>query len=244
VKHPSDIFSLGDEVEAKILSLDKSDKKISLGIKQLQDNPWDTMESKYSTGSIYKGVVKNLTQFGAFVELEEGIEGLVHVNDMSWTQIIKHPKQLIKKNDEIDVKVLEISTQDRKLSLGIKQLEEDPWESIKESYPENHKMNCEVIKVLDRGVIFMVDSNIEGLAPTAKSIPDDVKEEMKKEIKAGNKYDVTVIKIDLNNRKIILSIDQFADEMAGASYEPEQIEPDKIEVPQDIIDKIKDSKED
>jgi small subunit ribosomal protein S1 len=244
VKHPSDIFSLGDEVEAKILSLDKSDKKISLGIKQLQDNPWDTMESKYSTGSIYKGVVKNLTQFGAFVELEEGIEGLVHVNDMSWTQIIKHPKQLIKKNDEIDVKVLEISTQDRKLSLGIKQLEEDPWESIKESYPENHKMNCEVIKVLDRGVIFMVDSNIEGLAPTAKSIPDDVKEEMKKEIKVGNKYDVTVIKIDSNNRKIILSIDQFADEMAGASYEPEQIEPDKIEVPQDIIDKIKDSKED
>ena len=244
VKHPSDIFSLGDEVEAKILSLDKSDKKISLGIKQLQDNPWDTMESKYSTGSIYKGVVKNLTQFGAFVELEEGIEGLVHVNDMSWTQIIKHPKQLIKKNDEIDVKVLEISTQDRKLSLGIKQLEEDPWESIKESYPENHKMNCEVIKVLDRGVIFTVDSNIEGLAPTAKSIPDDVKEEMKKEIKAGNKYDVTVIKIDSNNRKIILSIDQFADEMAGASYEPEQIEPDKIEVPQDIIDKIKDSKED
>ena len=244
VKHPSDIFSLGDEVEAKILSLDKSDKKISLGIKQLQDNPWDTMESKYSTGSIYKGIVKNLTQFGAFVELEEGIEGLVHVNDMSWTQIIKHPKQLIKKNDEIDVKVLEISTEDRKLSLGIKQLEEDPWESIKESYPENHKMNCEVIKVLDRGIIFTVDSNIEGLAPTAKNISDDVKEEMKKEIKAGNKYDVTVIKIDSNNRKIILSIDQFADEMAGASYEPEQIEPDKIEVPQDIIDKIKDSKED
>ena len=244
VKHPSDIFSLGDEVEAKILSLDKSDKKISLGIKQLQDNPWDTMESKYSAGSIYKGVVKNLTQFGAFVELEEGIEGLVHVNDMSWTQIIKHPKQLIKKNDEIDVKVLEISTEDRKLSLGIKQLEEDPWESIKESYPENHKMNCEVIKVLDRGIIFTVDSNIEGLAPTAKNISDDVKEEMKKEIKAGNKYDVTVIKIDSNNRKIILSIDQFADEMAGASYEPEQIEPDKIEVPQDIIDKIKDSKED
>ena len=244
VKHPSDIFSLGDEVEAKILSLDKSDKKISLGIKQLQDNPWDTMESKYSAGSIYKGVVKNLTQFGAFVELEEGIEGLVHVNDMSWTQIIKHPKQLIKKDDEIDVKVLEISTEDRKLSLGIKQLEEDPWESIKESYPENHKMNCEVIKVLDRGIIFTVDSNIEGLAPTAKNISDDVKEEMKKEIKAGNKYDVTVIKIDSNNRKIILSIDQFADEMAGASYEPEQIEPDKIEVPQDIIDKIKDSKED
>ncbi|MAP62105.1 MAG: 30S ribosomal protein S1 [Candidatus Marinimicrobia bacterium] len=244
VKHPSDIFSLGDEVEAKILSLDKSDKKISLGIKQLQDNPWDTMESKYSTGSIYKGIVKNLTQFGAFVELEEGIEGLVHVNDMSWTQIIKHPKQLIKKNDEIDVKVLEISTEDRKLSLGIKQLEEDPWESIKESYPENHKMNCEVIKVLDRGIIFTVDSNIEGLAPTAKNISDDIKEEMKKEIKAGNKYDVTVIKIDSNNRKIILSIDQFADEMAGASYEPEQIEPDKIEVPQDIIDKIKDSKED
>ena len=244
VKHPSDIFSLGDEVEAKILSLDKSDKKISLGIKQLQDNPWDTIESKYSTGSIYKGTVKNLTQFGAFVELEEGIEGLVHINDMSWTQVIKHPKQLLKKSDEIDVKVLEISTKDRKLSLGIKQLEEDPWESIKGTYPENHKMNCEVIKVLDRGVIFTVDDNIEGLAPTPKNIPDDIKQEMKKDIEVGNKYDVTVIKIDSNNRKIILSIDRFADQMGDFSYEPEEMEPDKIEVPQDIIDKIKDNKED
>ena len=239
-----DIFSLGDEVEAKILSLDKSDKKISLGINQLQDNPWDTIESKYSTGAIYKGTVKNLTQFGDFVELEEGIEGLVHINDMSWTQVIKHPKQLLKKGDEMDVKVLEISTKDRKLSLGIKQLEEDPWESIKGTYPENHKMNCEVIKVLDRGVIFTVDDNIEGLAPTPKNIPDDVKQEMKKDIEVGNKYDVTVIKIDSNNRKIILSINQFADQMGGFSYEPEEMETDKIEVPQDIIDKIKDNKED
>ena len=242
VKHPSDIFSLGDEVEAKILSLDKVDKKISLGIKQLQDNPWDTIETKYSAGSVYKGTVKNLTQFGAFVELEEGIEGLVHINDMSWTQTIKHPKQLLKKDDEIDVIILEISNKDRKLSLGIKQLEEDPWESIMATYPEKHQMNCEVIKVLDRGVIFAVDENIEGLAPTPKSISDDIRDEIKKEVKVGNKYDVTVMKIDSNHRKIILSIDQFSDGMGSINYEPEQIEPDKIEVPQDIIDKIKDNK--
>ena len=120
------------------------------------------MEAKYSTGNIYKGTVKNLTQFGAFVELEEGIEGLVHINDMSWTQVIKHPKQLLKKSDEIEVKVLEISSEDRKLSLGIKQLEEDPWTSIQDTYPNNHKMNCEVIKVLDKGVIFIIDDTIEG----------------------------------------------------------------------------------
>ena len=230
-------------VEAKILSIDKEDKKISLGIKQLQDNPWDTIESKYSKGTVYKGIVKNLTQFGAVVELEEGIEGLVHINDMSWTQVIKHPKQLLKKNDEIEVKVLEISSQDRKLSLGIKQLEEDPWESIQNTYPENHKMNCEVVKVLDKGVIFTVDDSIEGLAPTLKSIPDEVKDEMKKEIKVGNKYDVTVKKVDSNTRKIILSIDQFSEYISNDSFDMEAPEPDKIEIPQDVIDKIKENKE-
>ena len=243
VKHPSDIFSLGDQVEAKILNLDKQDKKISLGIKQLQDNPWDTIESKYSPGDTHKGIAKNLTQFGAFVELEEGIEGLVHINDMSWTEVIKHPKQLLKKSDQIEVKVLEISSKDRKLSLGIKQLEDNPWTSMKDTYPENHKLNCEVIKVLDKGVIFTVDNNIEGIAPTPKNISNEIKDEIKKEIEVGSKYDITVKKVDSNTRKIILSIDQFEDRMGDISFEMEAVESEKIEVPQDIIDKIKENKD-
>ena len=243
VKHPSDIFSLGDEVEAKILNIDKEDKKISLGIKQLQDNPWDTIESKYSVGVTYKGIIKNLTQFGAFVELEEGIEGLVHINDMSWTQVIKHPKQLLKKNDEIEVKVLEISTQERKLSLGIKQLIEDPWSSIAEKYSKNHKMSCEVIKILDKGIIFIIDGNIEGIVST-HNISSDMKEKIKKEIEIGEKYNVVVDNVDLNSRKIILNIPDIIDTATGkSSHNIENDEGpdilDKIEVPQDIIDKIK-----
>ena len=241
IKHPSDIFNMGDVVEAKILNIDKDDKKISLGIKQLQDNPWDEIESKYTLGEIYKGMVKNLTQFGAFVELEEGIEGLVHINDMSWIQVIKHPKQLVKKGDKIDVKVLEISKDERKLSLGIKQLEEDPWNSMAEKYPVNHKMNCEVIKVLDKGIIFTINENMEGITPI-KSISDDIRRNIKDEIKIGDKHDVTVRKIDSEYRKIILIIDEFAVQNIEASLEminEGSSVQDKIEIPQDVIDKIK-----
>ena len=241
IKHPSDLFNLGDEIEAKILNIDKEDKKISLGIKQLQDNPWDQIESKYTVREVYKGLVKNLTQFGAFVELEEGIEGLVHINDMSWTQVVKHPKQLVKKGEEIEVKVLEISKEDRKLSLGIKQLEEDPWNTMSEKYSLNHNMNCEVIKVLDKGIIFTVDENIEGIAPI-KTISDDIRKNIKDVIKVGDKHDVTVQKIDSEYRKIILIIDEYAAEDIEASLEminEETSAPEKIEIPQDVIDKIK-----
>jgi len=243
IKHPSDIFSLGDKIEAKILSIDKDDKKISLGIKQLQENPWDEIESKYTVGDKYKGNVKNLTQFGAFVELEEGIEGLVHINDMSWTQVIKHPKQLLKKNDQIEVKVLEISKEDRKLSLGIKQLGDDPWDTMAKKYPIDHKMNCEVLKVLEKGIIFIVDNNIEGIV-SIRNISDDIRKNIKDKIVIGNKYDVTVQKVDLEYRKIILIMDEFKTEDMNPSLDvinEKSSTLDKIEVPQDIIDKIKES---
>ena len=241
IKHPSDMFNLGDKVEAKILSVDKQDKKISLGIKQLEDNPWDVIESKYESGGIYSGVVKNLTQFGAFVQLEDGIEGLVHINDMSWTQVIKHPKQMVKKDDKIDVKILEISTQDRKLSLGIKQLEDDPWVAMSEKYPRGHGMSSEVIKILDKGIIFMIEDNVEGIFPI-KNIADEIKQNIKENVSIGKKYDVTVIKVDLDYRKIILSMNDFSEDIADISDHmiDDSGSDNKIDIPQEIIDQVKD----
>jgi small subunit ribosomal protein S1 len=114
IKHPSDMFKVGDKVEAKILNIDSEEKKISLGIKQLQDNPWDTIETKFAVGSDHEGIVRNLTQFGAFIELEEGIDGLVHISDMSWTKLVRHPKEVVQKGDKIKVRILEVSAEDRR----------------------------------------------------------------------------------------------------------------------------------
>ena len=127
IKNPSEVFSLGDEVEAIVLSIDTEEKKISLGSKQLEDDPWDKIEEKYKIGETKKGKVINLTQFGAFVELDEGVDGLIHISDMSWTQIVKHPKEFLEKGQELNVQILEVSRENRRISLGIKQLEDDPW---------------------------------------------------------------------------------------------------------------------
>ena len=130
IKNPSEVFSLGDEVEAVVLSIDTEEKKISLGSKQLEDDPWDKIEEKYKIGETKKGKVINLTQFGAFVELDEGVDGLIHISDMSWTQIVKHPKEFLEKGQELNVQILEVSRENRRISLGIKQLEDDPWPDL------------------------------------------------------------------------------------------------------------------
>ena len=130
VKNPSEIYSLGDEVEAVVLSIDSEEHKISLGAKQLLDDPWSQIEEKYTVGTVVPGKIINLTQFGAFVELEEGIDGLIHVSDFSWTKIIRHPKEIVEKAQEIEVRILEVSRESRRISLGLKQVEEDPWPEL------------------------------------------------------------------------------------------------------------------
>jgi len=134
VKNPSEIYNLGDEVEAVVLSIDAEERKISLGAKQLQPDPWDEIEDKYMVGTVVKGKVINLTQFGAFVELEEGIDGLIHVSDLSWTKVVRHPREVIEKGQEVEVRVLEVSRESRRIALGLKQVEEDPWPKIIEHF--------------------------------------------------------------------------------------------------------------
>ena len=206
VRHPSDLFKIGDSVTAKILSIDESEKKISLGIKQLQDNPWDTIETNYPIGSKHDGIVKNLTQFGAFIELEEGIDGLLHNSDISWTKNIKNPKDNLKKGDKVQVQVLEVSAEDRKLSLGIKQLQDNPWDSIDDQFESGKEIKGEIISITERGVnIKIANTDIEGYV-SFKTFNKDEKNVIKKNLANDTEYSFIVQQIDHEVKLIILSI--------------------------------------
>jgi small subunit ribosomal protein S1 len=183
VKNPSELYSLGDEVEAIVLSIDSDERKISLGAKQLTEDPWDKIEEKYSIGSVVNGKVINLTQFGAFVELEEGIDGLIHVSDFSWTKVIKHPKEMIDKDQKIEVRILEVSRESRRISLGIKQLVDDPWPELVKNYESGSVHEGEIVKVLDKGIILKLQDEIEGIIPFGAQ-----SKKQRKEI--SQKYDV------------------------------------------------------
>jgi len=240
IKHPSDMFKMGDEVEVKVLNIDLEDKKISLGIKQLQDNPWDTIEAKYGVGSVHKGIVRNLTQFGAFVQLQEGIDGLVHISDMSWTKVIKHPKEIVNKGQDVDVKILEVSSEDRRLALGIKQLEEDPWEEISGQYTSGKKVKGTVIRVLEKGIIFDLGDSIEGIVPM-KQIPKAARSKVRAEYTTDKTFEVMVQEVDGESKKIVLMLDLGDIEMEIPEKPKKQDSvsaSDKLEIPQDVIDSI------
>jgi len=242
IKHPSDMFKVGDIVEAKILNIDTDEKKISLGIKQLQDNPWDTIESKFEVGSDYDGIVRNLTQFGAFIELEEGIDGLVHVSDMSWVKQVRHPKEIVQKGDTIKVRILEVSAEDRRLALGIKQIEANPWENIKNDFTSGKVVNGTILKVLDKGIIFDLGEGLEGIVPL-KRMKKHEKNQILTNFKEGDSHEVTVQEVDEEYKKIILMMDLRLDGLeSDDEAKPEMVvdeaEPEKLEIPQEVIDQI------
>ena len=242
IKHPSDMFKVGDMVEAKILNIDTDEKKISLGIKQLQDNPWDTIESKFEVGSDHEGIVRNLTQFGAFIELEEGIDGLVHVSDMSWVKQVRHPKEIVQKGDTIKVRILEVSAEDRRLALGIKQIEANPWENIKNDFTSGKVVNGTILKVLDKGIIFDLGEGLEGIVPL-QLMKKHEKKSILTNFKEGDSHEVTVQEVDEEYKKIILMMDLGLDGLEGDDEaEPEMVvdeaEPEKLEIPQEVIDQV------
>jgi len=245
IKHPSDMFQTGDKVSAKILNIDQNDKKISMGIKQLHDNPWDTIEDKYHIGTEYEGIVRNLTQFGAFVELEEGVDGLVHVSDMSWVKSVRHPKEIVQKGDKVKVKILEISIEDKRLSLGIKQTEPSPWDDIREKFSSGKVVKGDIVKILDKGIIFNLDDGLEGMVPL-KQMNKDKKHHIITSYKEGETYDVTVQEVDADSKKIILMMDIGFDENVIENTTDTELpisseeEAEKIEIPQDIIDQVLD----
>jgi small subunit ribosomal protein S1 len=213
VKHPSKMLNVGDQVEAMVLDIDPKAKRIALGMKQIEPNPWTLLEDKYPIGSVIKGQVKNVTDFGIFVGVEEGIDGLVHVSDLSWTKHVKHPGELFKKSDEVEAVVLNIDVENERFSLGIKQLLQDPWETLSERMPVGSRAKGKVTKVTDFGAFVEIEQGIEGLVHVSE-MRDERVENPRDVCKEGDDVEVKIIDINSTDRKVALSIKALAHEGA------------------------------
>lgn len=219
VKHPSKVLNVGDEVECKVLEVDSKQKRISLGLKQLQPNPWDELEVKYPVGTIIEeGEVKSVTDFGIFIDIGMGIDGLVHVSDVSWTKKFGHPSEKFKKGDKIRTVVLGIDKANEKFSLGIKQLERDPWESIKSRYRVNQAVEGVVTKLTDFGAFVEIEEGVEGLIYVSE-IADHRIEKPSDILKVGDQVRAEILSIEPKERRIGLSIKQLGRTEERANYE-------------------------
>ncbi|MBI5124463.1 MAG: 30S ribosomal protein S1 [Candidatus Omnitrophica bacterium] len=203
--HPSELLAIGDRIEASVLDVDKSNRKISLGLKQLESNPWIEVEAKYPVGTKVKGKIRNLTDYGAFVELEDGIDGLIHVSDISWTKRIGHPKDVFKKGEKVEAVVLAVDATNRKISLGLKQLVVDPWDDIAAKFAPESQLNGKITKVANFGLFVEIDKDLEGLAHISE-IPLAEGEKLEEKHKVGDDVKVKVIKVDSIQHKIALSL--------------------------------------
>ena len=240
VKNPSEMFSLGDEIEAIVLAVDSEERKISLGAKQLQDDPWDQIEEKYIVGTIVKGKIINVTQFGAFVELEDGIDGLIHVSDLSWTRIIRHPKEIIDKGKKVEVRVLEISRDNRRIALGLKQTKDDPWPELIKQFETGKEVEGEVVRILDKGIILMLDHNVEGIIPFSRQTKRQRKA-LSLKYKPGQKISSVVMEVKPEDKKVVLFMEELSNDQLSIKddvqdYLNNQESPatEKIEIPTEV----------
>jgi len=209
IKHPSKVVNIGDEVNVMVLKIDKESEKISLGLKQTEQDPWESLTHKYPVGTIIAGKVRNLTDFGAFVEVEEGIDGLVHISDMSWTKRVRHPKEMLRKGESVNVQILDIDTQKRRISLGIKQLMENPWPNLADSFPSGRTIEGSVTRMLDHGLIVDLGDDLEGFVPTGHlGIQMPKLDKPQYYFKESERLDLKVIKMDIENRRIVLSLSE------------------------------------
>ncbi len=200
LRSAQDFLKVGDEVEAKILTLDKNERKMSLGIKQMKSDPWEKIEAKYAVGSKHKAKVRNFTNFGVFVEIEEGIDGLIHISDLSWTKKIKHPSEFTQVGEEIEVQVLEINAAEKRLSLGHKQLEENPWDVFENIFTVDSVHEGTIVEKLDRGAVISLPYGVEGFAT-----PRHLEKEDGTEAKVDEKLDFKVIEFNKGAKRIIVS---------------------------------------
>jgi len=226
VAKPSDVLKQDQEVEAVVLGINRDEQKISLGVRQLESNPWDIADQKYAVGAKVKGKVRNLTSYGAFVELEEGIDGMVHVSDMSWTRKINHPSEMLKKGDEVEATILEVDKANQRIALGMKQLEIDPWAKIETLYKVGDLVQGKVTKLASFGAFVGLQHEIDGLVHISQ-ISEERVEKIKNVLKVGQDVSARVVKIDRNERRIGLSI-------KAAAYTDEQIKEE-----QKILDALK-----
>ncbi len=204
IKHPSQVVSMGQLVEAVILSLDKDEKKISLGIKQLEPDPWESLMAKYPVGSKHTGVARNLTNFGVFVELEPGVDGLVHISDLSWTKKIRHPGEVVKKGEKLEVIVLNADIEQRKISLGHKQVQVNPWEQFEKLYAVGTLTEGKVVRIIEKGLIAELPEKVDGFVPSSQLAPAKVKN-IVNHFPFDDVIPLKVIEFDKENKKIVLS---------------------------------------
>jgi small subunit ribosomal protein S1 len=216
IKHPSKILNAGDTIEAKVLGMDVENKRISLGMKQLESNPWDIVEQRFPVGSIIKGTVRNITDFGLFVGIEDGIDGLVHISDMSWGQRVKHPSERYQKGDEVEVRVLAIDKRQERFSLGIKQLTEDPWFTVHSRYFLGQIIEGPVVHQTDFGLFVEIEDGVEGLVHLSELNTEG--DDWQDRYQDGNVIRAEVIHIDSHDRKISLS-ERSASERGGEELE-------------------------
>ncbi|MHB8155106.1 MAG: S1 RNA-binding domain-containing protein, partial [Candidatus Omnitrophota bacterium] len=200
VNNPGEMFAVGDTVETQILSVEKDSRRISLSLKQLEQNPWLEAESKYPVGTSISGKVRGFTEYGAFVELDSNLEGMIHVSDISWTKRIGHPQDVLKKGQKIDVSILSVDATNRRIALGLKQLQENPWIKIAQRYPLDTQLEAEVSSLTEFGVFAKIDDDLEGLIYSS-----EIDKETVANLKPGDKIKVKVIKVDVEQAKIGLT---------------------------------------
>ena len=220
LRSANDFLKVGDEVEAVILTLDREERKMSLGIKQLKPDPWATIDTKYAVGTKHTAKVRNFTNFGVFAELEEGVDGLIHISDLSWTKKIKHPSEFTQLGSDIDVVVLEIDKENSRLSLGHKQLEENPWEVFETIFTEGSIHEGTIVELFDKGAVIALPYGIEGFAT-----PKHIVKENGKLAKLDEKLPFKVIEFNKDAKRIILSHSRtFEDEAKNNETEQHQTE--------------------
>jgi small subunit ribosomal protein S1 len=226
IAKPSDVLKADQELEAVVLGINREEQKISLGVRQLETNPWDKAMEKYPTGTKVKGKIRNLTSYGAFIELEEGLDGMIHVSDISWTRKINHPSEVLKKGDEVEAVVLEIDKSNQRIAVGIKQLSVDPWSNIDQYYKVGDLVTGSVTKLASFGAFIGLQHEIDGLVHISQ-VSEERIEKIKNVLKVGQEVTARVIKIDKSDRRIGLSI-------KAATYSTEQLQAEQA-----VLDALK-----
>jgi small subunit ribosomal protein S1 len=220
VRHPSQIVAINDEVECVILRVAEDAQKISLGMKQVEEDPWLALPTQYPSGTKIKGLVRNLTSFGAFVEVEAGIDGLVHISDMSWTRRVQHPAEVLRKGEEVDVVVLSIDPEQKRISLGVKQLTEDPWYDLAQTYQVGYEVRGTIRRLLGKGVVVDLGEDLEGFVPTSQLGMKDGAQEPAEQFSEGEELELRVLETDPINRRIVLALAEAPD----VPYDSEELE--------------------
>jgi small subunit ribosomal protein S1 len=214
IRHPSKVVSIGDEVEVVVLAIDLESRRISLGMKQMEPNPWELVQGKYHVGDVIRGKIRNITDFGIFVGIEDGIDGLIHISDISWVDRIKHPGDVYKKGDEVEAKILQIDTVEEKFSLGIKQLTEDPWIAAAEAFRPGSTGKGEITKIADFGVFVKVADGIEGMIHVSE-LSLDAFNHPKDIVKEGDIIEFVILSSDSDERKFSLSRKAYLQGLEG-----------------------------